>query len=147
MKIKRGFTLIELMVTIAVLAIIATLAAPSFTQIIRKNQLQNDAHDFLNQVVEMRADAILKQKDLELSVDESKTDAWKPSIHTQWLTTPSVMTLTYSLMGTLRSNTNLCFVLKHVKDSNLKAVIIMRKNGMVIYNKTLNACPADLGDE
>ncbi|MDN5418428.1 MAG: prepilin-type N-terminal cleavage/methylation domain-containing protein, partial [Acinetobacter sp.] len=38
MQKNRGFTLIELMVTIAVLAIIASIAAPSFSEnIIRQN--------------------------------------------------------------------------------------------------------------
>ncbi|EOZ4902993.1 type IV pilin protein, partial [Acinetobacter baumannii] len=36
---QEGFTLIELMVTVAVMAIIAMMAAPSFTQTIRKNEL------------------------------------------------------------------------------------------------------------
>ena len=38
-KKEQGFTLIELMVTIAILAIITTMAAPSFTQIIRKKPI------------------------------------------------------------------------------------------------------------
>jgi type IV fimbrial biogenesis protein FimT len=34
MQLKRGFTLVELMVTIAVIAILATIAAPSMNNLI-----------------------------------------------------------------------------------------------------------------
>ena len=36
---NRGFTLIEMMVTIAVLAVVAAIAAPSFVQMIATQQL------------------------------------------------------------------------------------------------------------
>ena len=39
MKKNKGFTLIELMVTIAVLAIVAMMAAPSFGDLIAKRKL------------------------------------------------------------------------------------------------------------
>ena len=38
MQKNKGFTLIELMITIAVLAIIATMAAPSFSQMLNRNE-------------------------------------------------------------------------------------------------------------
>jgi type IV fimbrial biogenesis protein FimT len=40
---KRGFTLIELMVTLAVVAIFSTLAAPSFSQLIAQQRLKTAA--------------------------------------------------------------------------------------------------------
>ena len=42
MKKNKGFTLIELMITIAVLAIIATMAAPSFQTMIYNYELKKD---------------------------------------------------------------------------------------------------------
>ena len=41
MQLKRGFTLVELMVTIAVVAIITTIAIPSFQNMILRQNLAN----------------------------------------------------------------------------------------------------------
>ena len=40
---KRGFTLVELMITVAIIAIIATIALPSYQESIRKSQ-RAEAH-------------------------------------------------------------------------------------------------------
>ncbi|WP_414659613.1 Tfp pilus assembly protein FimT/FimU [Acinetobacter courvalinii] len=144
----RGFTLIELMVTIAVLAVIAMMAAPVLTKIIYKSQLNNDARDFADRLVELRSDAVLKQKGQDLSLDENKAEAWKTSDHIHWDTgQPTVTTLSYDALGRLDSANNLCFVLVHVKDMTMKAVIIARKNGLVIFDKSFTACPTNLGNE
>jgi len=47
MQLKRGFTLVELMVTIAVIAILATIAAPSMNNLIVSYQLNQSADQFL----------------------------------------------------------------------------------------------------
>lgn len=42
MRIKKGFTLIELMVTVSILVIIVMLAAPSFTNLLVKQNLNSN---------------------------------------------------------------------------------------------------------
>jgi len=58
MKFNRGFTLIELMVTLAVLGILATLAAPSFQNLIRSTRLSTAANDLSSAMALARAEAI-----------------------------------------------------------------------------------------
>ncbi len=54
----RGFTLIELMVVLTMVAILATLAAPSFQSSIARQQLKIAASDLLVSVMQARNEAI-----------------------------------------------------------------------------------------
>ena len=76
-KKNQGFTLIELIVTVAVMAIIAMMAAPSFLQTIRKNQLMGDTRDFVNLLAETRSEAIFKQSDRVLALDDTVATPYK----------------------------------------------------------------------
>lgn len=55
---SRGFTLIELMVTIAVLAIISAIAYPSFTSLMNSNRLSASANDLVGDMQTARSEAI-----------------------------------------------------------------------------------------
>ena len=57
MQKYKGFTLIELLVTIAVMAIIATLAAPSFGNLIEKRKLDAETRELSFVLSEARAQA------------------------------------------------------------------------------------------
>lgn len=55
---NSGFTLIELMVTIAVLAIIVTMGVPSFRNIIVSNSVSFDRDEFFSLVTFARSEAV-----------------------------------------------------------------------------------------
>lgn len=54
----RGFTLVELMVTLAVAAILLTMAVPSFRTTIQNNRLIAEANDFVTALHLARSEAI-----------------------------------------------------------------------------------------
>lgn len=58
MKRQAGFTLIELMVTLAVLAVMLTLSAPSFTSFMRSAELSTTANSFVASVNAARSEAM-----------------------------------------------------------------------------------------
>lgn len=54
---ERGFTIIELMVVVAILAIVATVAVPSFQQIIENNRLATEANRIFSAMSYARSEA------------------------------------------------------------------------------------------
>lgn len=61
-----GFTLVELMVTIAVLVVLSTLAVPSFADFFDRNRVRGAGDALVSLISNARAEAI--QNDLEVSV-------------------------------------------------------------------------------
>lgn len=55
---SRGFTLIELMVVIAIVAILTTVAVPSFKQLIQSNTMSSNVNTFLADMRYARSEAI-----------------------------------------------------------------------------------------
>ena len=139
---QKGFTLIELMVTIAIMVIIAMMAAPSFMQQVRRIQLNNDAHEVIQLAIETRSEAIFRKQDRQIILTSSAGSAfknWQPSGNTQWATSATPVTMTYNFFGYLTGD-KVCGILQHSKDSTLHAVIHFNKNGSVIYDKTATSC-------
>ncbi len=57
-KLYQGFTLIELMVTIAVIGVVTAIATPSFTATIRSNRLATYANNMVTSINIARSEAI-----------------------------------------------------------------------------------------
>ncbi len=142
MKKNKGFTLIELMITIAVLAIIATMAVPSFSQTIRKNQLIRDTRDFVDLLAETRSEAIFKQGERVLAVDNSVSTFYKKWVPTHITKQSGDTSVTFNRLGQSIITTNgQCFVFKHISDATLKSYVYVQKGGTVVYNKVATSCP------
>ena len=58
MSLQRGFTLIELMVTVAILAIVLVIALPSFETTVNANRLMGAANEMVNSLQTTRMEAI-----------------------------------------------------------------------------------------
>ncbi|QSA96724.1 GspH/FimT family pseudopilin [Methylococcus sp. EFPC2] len=71
-----GFTLIELMVTLAVAAIILSLGVPGFQEVIRNNRLTTRANDVVTALNLARSEAI--KRGVQVTVCKSNTTASSP---------------------------------------------------------------------
>lgn len=58
----RGYTMVELMITLAVLAILLVMAVPSFTSIINTNRLTGQANELVADLQFARAEAIRRNQ-------------------------------------------------------------------------------------
>jgi len=64
---SRGFTLLELMITIAVLAILLGLAAPSFSRALAEQRVRSAASEVYFALLAARSSAITRNEEVEIS--------------------------------------------------------------------------------
>ena len=117
---EQGFTLIELMVTMAVMAIIAMMAAPSFGNLVARKQLDTTARDFALIFGEVRGQAISLRKPITLKLecpnDVNGTPNCEPNTSTtfHWVTprddielTSDAIDVVFSGLGTAKQREKL----------------------------------------
>lgn len=66
-----GFTLVELMVTIAVMAIVISMAAPNISSQIANQQVKSTTATLANALKEAKSESMIRRQDLTLSYDDS----------------------------------------------------------------------------
>ena len=110
MRSVRGFTLIELMVTIGVMAIIAVIAVPSFNSMLLKQNLNASTRSLVITLEKARSKAALERRPVDVNLDpsnlldpsapEEKVDPltknytiyWKPSGKATLISTTKLIT-------------------------------------------------------
>ena len=70
----KGFTLIELMVTISVLAILLTIAVPSFRTFVLNNRITGQANDMMTALNYARSEAIKRGLPVSMSSNSGTAD-------------------------------------------------------------------------
>lgn len=77
----RGFTLIELMVTVTVLAVMAALAAPSFQQLLAAQRVRTTGYNIVGDLVLARSEAVKRGENVTLTpVSGDWTQGWSVNV-------------------------------------------------------------------
>jgi type IV fimbrial biogenesis protein FimU len=75
-----GFTLVELMVVVAIVAIFAVIAAPSFTSLMHRNAVSAAANEFYDLLQYSRGEAVTRNNAVTISAPGSSNSAWNGDI-------------------------------------------------------------------
>jgi type IV fimbrial biogenesis protein FimT len=75
----RGFTLVELMIGIAILGVVAMLAAPSFSAFIARAKLRGAANEVYADLQYARSEAVEKNQVFQVEFSSSGYDVWRMS--------------------------------------------------------------------
>lgn len=71
---ERGFTLVELLIAIAIMAVLAMWAVPSFSAMLTKNKFNQFSREYAQVLVQARSQAILTKNPTAVCVSKNSTN-------------------------------------------------------------------------
>jgi type IV fimbrial biogenesis protein FimT len=74
-KPGRGFTIVELMVTVAVLVVLVAIAVPSFNDFFDRHRVRGAAEEVVSVIANARAEAVKNDLDVNIAL-QGAGDAW-----------------------------------------------------------------------
>ncbi|MEB7640680.1 pilus assembly FimT family protein [Acinetobacter pittii] len=145
---QDGFTLVELMVTIAVMAIIAMMAAPSMSNLLESKRLDGNQRDLINTLSEAKSQAILGRQDVSINLNSTALNTptslnWKAdsnnSLELKSIATDGTQssltttTLTFNANGVITNITQDTLLSICNSKINKKKILILTKLGTLIF--------------
>ena len=77
--VPTGFTLIELMISVAMTAILLTVAVPSFSELIKSNRVSSNANELLAALQFARSEAVTRKAAVALCTSNTGMDSNNPT--------------------------------------------------------------------
>ncbi len=145
---QDGFTLVELMVTIAVMAIITMMAAPSMSNLLESKRLDENQRDLINTLSEAKSQAILGRQDVSINLNSTALNTptslnWKSASNSTLelkniaadgtQSSSTAMTLTFNANGVVTNITQDTLLSICNSKINKKKNFVLTKLGTLIF--------------
>jgi type IV fimbrial biogenesis protein FimT len=75
----RGFTLLELMVTLAVLAVLITVGIPAFAELVQNNRVTAQTNELVSALNVARSEAVKRGRNVQVVV-AAETNGWSAAV-------------------------------------------------------------------
>lgn len=140
LKLKRrhqqGFTLIEFMIVVTIMAVLAAWATPSMLNFIRKSQVNTEVRSLTATLQETRSEAILTKVTKTVEWSSSRKDILAEGQQAL------VNYVRYDFMGraTIINGKTGCISLTHAKNANIITSIKVEQQGRVQVFKNKATC-------
>lgn len=148
---SAGFTLIELMIVVALLAIFSAIALPNFATLIRNNQVQGAADELYGMLQYARSESVSRQATIKIQAGSSTADQWAGDVQvlmgtsvlrqlgtaglgTSVSAASSLGTLSFNPTGTV--NSKACITVCSTQDATACRYIAIQNTGRVVAPST-----------
>ncbi len=106
-KSQQGFTLIEVMIVIAIVAIIASIAAPRFQDTLQSQNLNAEAKELILLLNTARSQALTLRQEANVNINSDSTDSglnfnWLPEEKNKIVEKNTKFTITFLPNGTVK---------------------------------------------
>lgn len=107
-KLRQGFTLVELMIVIAIIAIIASIAVPRFQTSIETQRLNTQTKDLILLLSTARNQALTLRQDVAVNVNSSRDNTnlefnWMPEDNNKIIEKTTAFSITFLPNGTVEN--------------------------------------------